>query len=239
MATMLSTAGLARGSARRPWLVIGGWLVIMALAVGFATGLGDALTTDANFLSRPESVRGDELIDQRAHALEQQAGTAVDPSVSETLLFTSPNFTVDQPEFQAAVERATADLRADPNVVAEVVNYYEAKAGGSPLADQMVAADRHTTLLPVELKGDYDTAEANLGAYLALVQQQTANGFEAFTVGELSVDEEFNAISESDLQKEVFSLPITLVVLVVVFGALVAAGIRLRSRSSQSSSPSG
>lgn len=55
MSPLLSTAGLARASATRPWRVLGLWLVILLLGGFAATGLGDALTTSTNVTDKPES----------------------------------------------------------------------------------------------------------------------------------------------------------------------------------------
>ena len=63
---LFSTAGLARISARRPWLVVAAWVVLLVLAGVAATGLGDAFTTEANFTNKPESVRADDLLDAAA-----------------------------------------------------------------------------------------------------------------------------------------------------------------------------
>ena len=47
MSLHLSTEALARASARRPWLVIGAWSLVLLASLGaIATLLSDALTTD-------------------------------------------------------------------------------------------------------------------------------------------------------------------------------------------------
>lgn len=83
MASVVSIAGVARVSARRPWLAIGDWLIVVAVSAIAATGLNDALTTDSDFLSRPESVRGREFVQQRAGE-RRYAGGPIDSTVGET-----------------------------------------------------------------------------------------------------------------------------------------------------------
>jgi hypothetical protein len=75
MASILSTAGLARASARRPWTVIGVWLIAL-VASGFAPGVGlrDVVTTGAEFLARPESERAYELLRERYYRPRAEAG---------------------------------------------------------------------------------------------------------------------------------------------------------------------
>ncbi len=218
MASVLSTAGLARASARRPWLVVGGWVLALVLA-GVASGLwlGGALTSEITFTNSPESLRGFELIDER---MPQRA----DP-VGETVIVRSESATVDDPGFRSVVEAATADLRAVSGV-SSAFNYYEAAATQNPAAPGLVSADRHATLIPVSFAGGFDEATEHFAAFEDVLAQQGTDGYLVATVGDLSIDEEFNAIAEADLQTaEFLGLPIALLILVVVFGALVAAGV--------------
>src|SRR5215211_1834438 len=101
--SLFSTAGLARLSAKRPWTTVGVWLVILVLAiVSTASSLGDALTTEANFLNKPESVRGLDLLEDRL---------GFDDPLTETVIITSDGKTVDDPAFQQVVADTTAALR--------------------------------------------------------------------------------------------------------------------------------
>ncbi len=216
MAKLFSTSGMARASARHPWRVVLVWVLLLVLAGVAASGLGDVLTTESNFLNNPESVRGDRLLEDRLRGPHP---------VSETIVIRSADMTVDDPAFQQAVEKTTADLRAADGIVSSVGNYYEATAAGSPNAQALVSADRHATIVPVTLAGTLKDAEKNTDTYLAIVGAETAPGIEARTVGDLSINDAFNSIAEKDLrQAEVIGMPIALVILVVVFGALVAAG---------------
>jgi RND superfamily putative drug exporter len=216
-----STAGLARISARRPWFVVAAWVVLLVLAGVAATGLGDAFTTEGDFTGRPESVRADDLLEQRLR--EGQ-----DSAVTETVIVRSETITVDDPAFRRVVERTAADLRALPDAVAGVTTYYDLAAAGAPEAAGLVSADRRTTLVPVTLVGDFDEASEHAAAYLDVVGRQGGDGITVLTVGDVTVDEEFTRLAAEDLIKgEGLGLLAALVVLVVVFGALVAAGVPL------------
>ena len=223
MALSLSTTSLARGSARRPWVVVGVWLVLLAgSGVGAGLGLGDVVTTDIAFLSRPESVRADDLLRERFYRPRFEAGEATGPT--QIVVVRSESATVDEAAFRAKVEGVAAALLERTAMVAAAPTYYEATDAGMDIAGEMVSADRRTTLIPVDLvrRFDWDT---QTGPFERLVAAQGGDGFTIVTVGEPSVDKLFNETSASDLQKEVLGLPVTLVVLVVVFGALVAAGV--------------
>src|SRR5688572_27456362 len=115
---MFSTAGLARASARHPWRVLAGWLLVLVLAGGVATGLGDAFTNEGGITNRPESVRADDLLTQRLRGGQ-------DHPVTETVILRSDTATVDDPAFRQVVAQTAAALRALPAVVAAVVTYHE------------------------------------------------------------------------------------------------------------------
>jgi putative drug exporter of the RND superfamily len=216
---MFSTAGLARASARHPWRVLAAWLLVLVLAGVAASGLGDALTTEGDFTNRPESVRADDLLKLRLRGGQDQP-------VTETVVVHSDTATVEDPAFRQVVARTAADLRALPAVVAGVTTYDDAIAAGDPGAAGLVSADRRTTLIPVTLVGDIDAASAHAEEYQAAVAAQNRAGIRVLTVGDISVGDEFSKLAESDLVKgEGFGLLAALVVLVVVFGALVAAGV--------------
>jgi RND superfamily putative drug exporter len=215
----ISTAGLARLSALHPWRVIACWVVTLALAAFAAQGIGDALTTEVTFTNRPESVVGDELLAARFRPYEP---------VTETVVIRSETAVVDDAAFRAVVEQTTAALSGMAGVVDSVSNYYQAQEAGDPSASGLVSADRHATILPVTLVGTFEEAAKQADAYLATVAQQRQDGFEVVSVGAVSSDHTFGTMAEEDLQRgEAIGIPVALVVLVIVFAALVAAGLPL------------
>jgi len=223
MAMLLSTSNMARVSARRPWAVVGAWLVLLVVSgVGAGLGLGDVISTDVEFLTRPESVRGDDLLRERFYRPRFEAGEATGPS--QIVVVQSATSTVDEAGFRAKVAEVAAALRERSAMVAEAPTYYEATAAGLPIAAEMVSADRRTTLIPVDLVRGFDW-DTQTGPFERLVAAQGGDGFTVVTVGEPSVDKLFNETSEADLRKEILGLPVALLVLVVVFGALAAAGV--------------
>ncbi|HET7037061.1 MAG TPA: MMPL family transporter [Thermomicrobiaceae bacterium] len=219
MRALLSTAGLARASARHPWRVLGLWLIILVLAGVSASGLGKALTTDANFTGTPESKRGAELIEQRL-----TGATAM----TESIVVHSDHATVDDPAFKATVDHLAANLAGLDGLTESAPNYYQLQAAGAPSAAQLVSKDRHSMLIPVTFAGTNEAVTDRGDAYLDAVHQAESADVQVLTVGDISANKEFNDIASSDLEKaEQFALPITLIILVLVFGALVAAGVPL------------
>jgi RND superfamily putative drug exporter len=207
MRNRLSTGALARRSARRPWLTIGAWLGAF-VAAGFliASFLGDALTTEADVTTTPESKAAELLVEER------MPGSAEDPD--EALVVRSTEHTVDDPAFRAYVEDLlgqAARLGAVPTA-----SYY---ADGD---ESLVSADRDTTTVSLRLSDDDDATVE--GLVDAIARADGEGGFQAAVTGPLTVDLDFNRAAEEDLQRgEMFGIGIALLVLLVVFGAVVAS----------------
>ena len=132
-------------------------------------------------------------------------------------------FTVDDPQFQAVVDGTIAGLDSWSADIASIVNYYDLSAAGAPEANQLVSADRNSMIIPVEFNQD-DDAYADRGeAWIEVSQAASTEEIAVYTVGDLSGDATFGAIAEEDLSKEVsIGLPVAGIVLVIVFGALLA-----------------
>ena len=90
----------------------------------------------------------------------------------------------------------------------------------------LISEDRHATVLPFVMAGDYDQANGNVVKVMDLVREADGvGGFEVLQAGSSSIGHDFTAIAEGDaLKGEMFGIGVALVILVLVFGALVAAG---------------
>jgi RND superfamily putative drug exporter len=209
---MFSTAGLARVSAQRPWRVLALWVLLLVFAGILAPTLGDALTTEDKLTNSPESVQGMNLLEDRLRGPKP---------MTETVIVRSDTATVDDAAFRATVDRLAAEFAAMPDVVESATTYYET------YNPARVSADRHAMVIPVTLVGELDEATDNVAAYHAAIERASTNAeIEVLTVGDVSINEEMKAIAEEDLQQgEGLGLTVALVILVVVFGALVAAGL--------------
>jgi RND superfamily putative drug exporter len=213
MATLLSTEHLARSSARRPWLTIAAWAVLLVAGFVSAMGIGDVLTTDGEVYQETESARADRLIHER-FGMSPEAP-------HEVVVVQAPGRTIDDPTFQALVADLTASFRAMDGNVITVASYLDAHD------PSLISADRSTVLIHVGLGGTASDAEKNSRPVLDLVSAK--NGVDGFTVlsgGHGSLERAWTETAEKDLQKlEMIGVPVALVVLLVVFGALVAAGL--------------
>jgi RND superfamily putative drug exporter len=203
---------------RHPWLVVGTWGIILVLAVIAASGLGDVLSTDQETYEKFEAARAEELIEQHLNGESNP--------VQEFVLIQSDSARVDDPQFRRVALNLAEELSADPALVRGIVSYY---ASGD---DALVSADRHTLLVPVNTTARLGNTDdyADVGEYVLEVVRAAAgeapDGYLIAVGGEGSIGTVFNEITEQDLQKaELIGLPIALVILIVVFGAAVAAGM--------------
>ena len=153
--------------------------------------------------SNPESKQAAALID---------ASFPPEPTPSEIVVVRSDRFTVDEPAFRAKVQ-ALSDRSEALGVVADAQSYYGSN-------DQsLVSKDRHATMVPLVMRGD------EVAPLVELVETENGqDGFQVSITGSLTADADFEKLSEEDLQKGelLIGLPAALIVLLLVFGAVVA-----------------
>lgn len=218
-----STEEIARRSARRPWTTVAVWAAILLTALGTGGALlAGAFTTDQILYTDTEATRGEQAIAGGFEA--ERLGAGLNPEAqNETVVIQSGQLTVDDPQFQSLVEKVAGEIRGlGPEAVAQVVTFYETGDPG------LVSQDRRSTILPV-LTGVADPLETAEGMIAILDRYDGVDGFEVVTGGQGSIDATFTEVSERDLQEGELrvGMPAAIVVLVLVFGALVAAGLPL------------
>src|SRR5512146_192754 len=180
-----------------------GWLafVVVAFALGGAVG-----TKQLDSETGPgESGRMQKILDA---GFRQPAG--------ESVLIESTSARVGDPAFTAAV----SDVVARVGKVRAVQDLHRGA----------VARDRHAMLVEFQLSGDKTKAVEKIQPALDAVAaaQHAHPGFAIGEFGDASAEKGVNSAYNKDLGKAgMLSLPVTLVILVVTFGALVAAGIPL------------
>jgi uncharacterized membrane protein YdfJ with MMPL/SSD domain len=94
--------------------------------------------------------------------------------------------------------------------------------------ENQVSKDRRSALVQFEIRGDVDKADKNVQPVLDAVTrvQQRHPGFVVAEFGFASATHELNDTLSKDFQRAEYStLPVTLIILLVAFGALVAAGL--------------
>jgi uncharacterized membrane protein YdfJ with MMPL/SSD domain len=203
-------ARMARWSGRHRKKAIFGWFafVLIAFVVGNNV-IGSKLISDIDELSG-ESRDAEQALDR--------AGLR---PVEEVVFVQSDDLTIRDPEFRAAVEDVTGRLSR--------VQYVENVK--SPLSgDGEVSADGHAALVNFEIAGDSTEAKDRVDPTLAAVAAVQADhpNLDIEQFGGASANKAIDEVIQDDLAKAgMLSLPITLIILVITFGTLVAAGVPL------------
>jgi len=206
------TERLARTSATHPWRFIGVWAALVVLAVlAIGSFMGSSLTQDMKFrAAKPDSLVGQELLENRMTGPHK---------TTDFVIVRSAALTVDDPAFKAYVDRLSGNLRdLGSSIVQSTSTYYETN---DPTA---VSQDKHATLVSVVMAGGVDDALKNVDKVHETAMAAQGQGFTIAQTGEASLNEMFTNLAESDLQRgEIFGVPAALIVLLIVFGAVLAA----------------
>jgi len=202
------TEKVARACAGRPKLTLAIWgLVVLASMLLVATSLR-GLSSEGNVSGHPESVRAADLIEKAFPPTPAELKNRA----SDVIVVHSDRYTVDAPQFRALVGRLVEQSRATGKV----------SNGASYLsgARSLVSRDRHGALIQLYVP---DTAAVK--PVVALVQKADRNSaFDVSITGERTTNNDFSALSQHDLEtgELAFGLPAALIVLVLVFGAVIA-----------------
>jgi uncharacterized membrane protein YdfJ with MMPL/SSD domain len=208
------TRRLAVWSSRRPWLTLAGWALALVAAIAItATFLGSALEGDEEVTGDTESRRADEL---RFERLASERGL---PGVSEVVVVRSSTATVDERRFERRVRALAADLQLAG--ATQVTTFYDSGER------RLVSHDGDATGMLVALGPD---AEDDIEGVVDAVQAADRPGaFETAITGEFTLDSDFSTLAGEDLKNGElgFGLPAALIVLLIVFGSVVAGLIPL------------
>ena len=191
------------------WLVLIASILSIAAAI-FSMGYGGRLGTGE--FSAPEgteSGRVEEVLDEEV--------AKAPPSFM--LVFGSEDEKATDPAFRDQVERALEPLEEDERVTG-VRTAYENGATD----EAMISRDEHHSLAVVELEeGSFTELQ---DAYVNLRREVRPGPLEVVAAGEMPLNEDFESVTEADLKRaETVSLPLALLMLLFVFGSVVAAGL--------------
>jgi uncharacterized membrane protein YdfJ with MMPL/SSD domain len=203
-------ARMGRWSARHRKIAIFGWLAF-AIAL-FAITLVSPMKTIIFETAGPgESGRADKILYEDF----KQPG-------QEEILIQSRSLTASDPAFRSAVQAVISGV-AELDAVASVDSPYDADNSG------LISADKRSALVRIEIRGPSEDAADKIDPVVGRVAavQKAHPDFYVGSFGE-STNKALTASFTDDLKKAgLFSVPLTLIILLVAFGALVAAGIPL------------
>ena len=188
-------------------LVIGAWVLIVLCALPFAPQAPGALQAGGFDLPTLESARS-------RTALESELGA---PPSALVLAISSSTLIPGTPQFETAAQRAVAGVASAPHVVGSRSHL---------IAPTQVNVEKKIVydVILLDLKPD-DSPAALEGIQAALVE---VDGIKVALAGGPSFYADIQIVSETDLQRsELISLPLAAIVLLLVFGSAVAAGLPL------------
>jgi uncharacterized membrane protein YdfJ with MMPL/SSD domain len=198
---MRSVATIGRWSTRRPWRAIGVWVVFVVAAIGTLAATG---TESLQNGAVGESARGYDML----------AANRLWPPPHELAYLHSAALRAGDPPFRAAIR--------------DVVRRIESLGVGTvespliPNGQQFVSRDGHSDLVVVTLASG--PASAVRAAVLSARPAHPAVTIEE--TGDITASDAVDKVKDDDLQRaEILSVPVTLLVLLFAFGAVVAASV--------------
>ena len=200
---------------RKRWavLVVSGVFLGLSIVAIFAGGTFSS-GNDAFGKNLPAG-EASKLINDQIQGQKQATGS------SFLLIFRSTSLKTTDPKFQSAVEAAVAPLQSDPRVVDVRTPYNVEKF----TAQGMTSKNGQEALVVVHLKDNSPEAQKY---YKELRGKIYSDILSVVGTGNVPVNLAFQTTIEADLQRaEYVALPVTLILLVLIFASVVAAGLPL------------
>jgi len=204
-------ARMGRWSAQHRKKAFFGWLAFVVVALMIGTGGAPTKTLVEQESGVGDSGRADETVYD-----------SFPKKADEEVLVQSETLKADAPEFRTVVSDVQGRLGEVDNVKNVVGPYGNVNA---------ISPDKHSVLIDYEVPGDADQTSDRIDAPVAAIDQAAKAHPEFFidAFGSASIEKEFQEeVLNKDFQKaEVTSLPVTLIILAIAFGTLMAAGVPL------------
>ncbi|MEU8574128.1 MMPL family transporter [Streptomyces asoensis] len=194
-------------SARHRWAAVGIWVLFVVLAMGIGSAAGTVEVKESDQL-------GGET--HTAARIIEDAG--IDEPAGETVLIQSKDGSVKatDAEFKAAVD-AVVTAVGKTGKVTDVTSPYDTKT---------ISRDGHSALVQFDMRGDSDTAGERVEPVLDAVAgvQKEHSSLRIEEIGGASMMKTFDDAFGDDFQQAEYSaVPVALGILLIAFGALVAA----------------
>jgi uncharacterized membrane protein YdfJ with MMPL/SSD domain len=202
-------ARMAAWSGRHRKKAIWGWLAFVVVVFLAGNMVGTTQISDVDQFSG------------ESHKAEVALKNAGLRPVKEAVFIQSDKLTLKDPAFQAAVVDVTDRVSKVP---------YVENVKPPRIGEGDVSADGHAALVNFEIRGDSTEAQVRVDAVLSAVAAAQARhpSLDIRQFGDASANKAINQVITDDLAKAgELSLPLTLIILTITFGTLVAAGLPL------------
>ena len=185
------------------------WVLVAVVLGVFAPRVETALSGAGWEATGSESVAARKAIDRNFQGLSSSALMVV---------VHSPDKTVSDPAFQRAVASTQRVLKADRRVKAVV----------APRPGVSISRDGHTAIVQAGATADANTMVRAADDLKTQLHRLQGDGVQVSLTGASGMWSDFNTANRTAMMRsELFSWPVTMVILVLAFGSLVAAGLPL------------
>ena len=197
--------GLAYGRQvyRFRWFVLAFWIIVVGISIPFASQIGSVLQGGGYSFQGSESTRVNTLLTDKLHQ----------PLAQALVVFQSTSTPASDPAYQQEVNNFMNRARSFPHVT-------QVTQGGT-------GQDGRTTYVMVNFnQGGSEVEQQMANFHKILPSESTAGPAKAYLTGDPAVFKELTTITQTDVEHaELAALPIAMLVLLVVFGTLVAAAM--------------
>jgi RND superfamily putative drug exporter len=197
------TVRVARWSALHPWRAIVSWIIFVGLCLALGTAVGTRNATNADY-----------RIGEAGRAQSIMADGGIPEETVEKVLIASKSGALDQAATSAAVQDVTQRMKSLPDV--------------ADVRAVMPSNDGNAVIVPVVMTTEGASASDHVKSLLDVTAavQEAHPGLRIEQSGDASVGFQVDEQTSEDTAKaEQLSLPITLLILLVAFGAITAAGV--------------
>ncbi len=200
---------LGRWAADHVRLVALAWAAVAVALAVFAPQVETALSGAGWQANGSESVEARALVERNFGGVSSSAPIVV---------LHSSTLTADAPRFQAVVARVESVLRSDERISTVV----------APRPGASISGDGHTALVVAGAGADPTAMVAAADSLKGQLHALSTGDVTVSLTGASGMWSDFNEANRSAMMKsELYSWPVTLAILVVAFGSLVAAGLPL------------
>lgn len=195
--------------AGRARIVFGAWLLVLIVLGAAAPSVFNSLAGAGWQANGSESVRVRELAQQHFGG---------NSSAAVQVVVHSDTAPIDSPQVQRVLGEI-ADVFAGDSRFGEVL---------APQPGMSVSADGHTGILTAGANASTDDMVKAVDEHKGALTALSGNGVEVYPTGASALWSDFNkANHDAMIKAEMFSWPVTLAIMVLAFGSLVAAGLPL------------
>lgn len=198
------TTRIGQWSASHPWLAIAAWVFVVVASVVGGSVAGTVKAT------AQDSLHGELASADRI----ERSGGFPDPPAAESVLIAARGGELDLVRARAAAAVLSERMRALPEV--------------AKIAEPVTAPNRDALLVEVEISGSAQDADARVEPLLEATTQtqHRYSDLRVEQVGSASLAKALTDTLAADFRKaELISVPVALLILLVSFGALIAAGV--------------